>query len=619
VAKVRRTPDPFWPTLLPRLLRRTIPAGLLWFAASILVVFAFWPAMWVIPRETIETVIFIGSKYATGGHAKGNFFLDDISSDPGALFYLLTWLYRTSPLVMVGVVGALGAWGVELVNDRRDRKLSLAGGRLSSHEAFFRYLPLMLLFVAGFYVLMTIGEKKQDRYFLPVYPWLNFVAAGGLVVLVDLAATGLKKFGSGRRVLYSAMLAGVVLLNGYLVGLHYPYYFTYYNPALGGPVAAAKVLTIGWGEGLDIAADFLNLQMNPLHSRVSSWYESTFSPFYYGPSISYSKEKGKALAGNYVIFYINQLQRHYPDDILFEYIIKRSTPVQVINLQGIDYVWIYPGLGIDHYVQDQTYTGIASLLAWQWGSGEAPLLPGDTTLFEIFWEYLGKNPQEPFFFRLKDAQGRVWAEGQTQFKEGMGGNPPSAQWRPGEILYQPGLLYIPQGTPPGQYQLEVGVYTNAPGVANGELLFTLEPGDEWVTVSDKSYPQFRPENGFSPVIKPLGDSLKLLAVRPPAEPVAPGSRFPLEFYWQIDQPLPADVALHVGLMNQAGEAAQAWFNLSLGETFDPKKTTWQPGDIVLTRWQLDLLPEVPAGRYTLQVVLPEDSTPVLTVGELVVQ
>ena len=78
------TPDSLRHSPFYALLGRTILDGLLWFAVAVGVLFIFWPAMWVIPRETVETVLFIGSKYATGGHAKGNYFLGNISKDPGA-------------------------------------------------------------------------------------------------------------------------------------------------------------------------------------------------------------------------------------------------------------------------------------------------------------------------------------------------------------------------------------------------------------------------------------------------------------------------------------------------------------------------------------------------------
>ncbi len=599
--------------LAGRLLKQTIPDGLLWFALLLLTVFALWPAMWVIPREAIETVIFIGSKYATGGHAKGNFFLGEISSDPGALFYPVTWLFRTTPLVLVGLAAALLGGLARLV----PRKAAASETEVSdSGGVFFRYVPLALLFVAGYYLLMTVGEKKQDRYFLPAYPWLDILAAGGLVLLVDWLA-GLVKAGRQLKAMaFAGVVAVLLLLNGYLVASTYPYYFTYFNPAVGGPQQAVNSITVGWGEGLDLAADYLNHGISPTRTRVASWYESTFAPFYYGPSISYSKEKGKVLAGNTVIFYINQIQRRFPDDILFDYIARRFYPEQIISLNGIDYVWIYPSLGIDHYLADQTFSGIASLLAWEWGTHDAPLIQGSTYPFDFYWEYLGKDPAEPFFFRLLDSQDRVWAEGTTTLTTGSS-NPPVEDWREGEILLDQGQLFVPVDTPPGKYRLQAGLYTRAPAVKNGELYFALEPGDQWVTVVDAAPNSFNLPASAVPIKQPFGESLTLLGAVVP-DSVARHGVIPVDLYWQINRPLPADTSLHVGLMDAAGEAQQAWFDLSLAETFDPAETTWQPGVIIRTRWQLQLLPEVPAGPHRLELVLPADNSQVLPVGTITI-
>jgi hypothetical protein len=89
-------------------------------------------------------------------------------------------------------------------------------------------------------------------------------------------------------------------------------------------------------------------------------------------------------------------------------------------------------------------------------------------------------------------------------------------------------------------------------------------------------------------------------------------------YWRIEQPLPADFGLHVGLMDEADQAQQAWFNLSLAETFYPAETTWQSGDIIHTRWRLDLRPEIPAGTYRFELVLPDDIMTVLPFGKLTI-
>ena len=53
---------------------------------------------------------------------------------------------------------------------------------------------------------------------------------------------------------------------------HYPYYLTYFNPLSGGNRSAPQVLLVGWGEGLEKAADWLNQQPDPDTQHVISWY-----------------------------------------------------------------------------------------------------------------------------------------------------------------------------------------------------------------------------------------------------------------------------------------------------------------------------------------------------------
>ena len=614
-AAARRADGPFLKPFLSKLLTTTLLDGLLWFTVAVLTAFAVWPALWVIPREALETVFFVGTKYATGGHAKGNFFLGEISSNPGSLFYPVTWLFRTSPLVMLGLASTLLAGVVRLFR-RPSGPHAVAESRTESH-ALFRYLPLILLFIAGYTLLMTLGEKKQDRYFLPAYPWLDIMAAGGLVLLVD-AATGWIKSGSvTRKAILGVGGAALVvlLLNGYLVVSHYPYYFTYFNPLLGGIKTAEKYVTVGWGEGMDLAAEYLNRQVNPTQTKVSSWYQSTFAPYYYGPAISYSKEKGKALAGDLVIFYINQFQRRFPDDVMFDFFMQRFKPKHTIRLHGVDYVWIFPSMGIDHFLDDQTYTGIASLLAWQWSTGaDTPFHPGNTIPFELYWEYLGKEPDEPFFFRMVDAQGRVWAEGTSQLVTAA--NPPVEQWREGEILYETGLLHLPPGTPPGEYQLQIGFYTNATAVTSGELQFVIPPEEATITVLSGLATGFTLPRESTTIRQPLDGYITLMGAILPPEPVQSGALLPLDLYWRVEEPLRADADMHLGLMAENGEAAQAWFNLSLAETFDPTLTFWEPGDIIHSRWQLELLPDVTPGSYRLELVQPSNVNETIVVGEI---
>jgi 4-amino-4-deoxy-L-arabinose transferase-like glycosyltransferase len=491
-----------------RLVLRTLGDGLLWLACAVITFFACWPAMWVVPVDAVLTIFTMGAKYAGGGHAKGNYFLGIVSNDPGALFYPVTWLLRSSPPVWLGL--ATLAWSA--IRRRRggaptdetafppDSKsgashspgllseLGLVAGRRPTVAPI---LWLLLGYAVLFVAFMTFGEKKQDRYILPIYPVVIIVAAAGLVEIVKMLRQGARRGGMVLRFAPQLLLVLILLVQGFLIVSNYPYYFTYYNPVLGGIRGAERMVTIGWGEGLDQAAAYLNQKPAADQLRVAAWYQSTFAPFFRGEAISYSKEKGKALAGSYTVFYVNQLQRRFPDDELFRYFEDRYQPEVVIPLKGLPYVVIYPAPGMQHYVEDRvdehrrSYQGIAALLGWDWSGADDTNRPsvvvGGTLPFRLYWEYLGKLPEERFFFRLLDSDSRVVAEGASQPLLSETGDP--ATWRQGQIITEQGQLPVPPGVLPADYQLEIGFYTRAPAVPEGELIFDLPEGESRVRVT----------------------------------------------------------------------------------------------------------------------------------------
>lgn len=469
-----------------RALSTVVVGGLVWLVCAVIAFCVAWPAMWVVPIDAVNTIFTIGVKYASGGHAKGNFLLGVVSNDPGALFYPVTWLLRSSPLVWLGLAALVGTAvrrrrGSAAVDASRRSALWVRSGVVAGqHASTAPILWLLLAYALLFLVLMTFGEKKQDRYVLPIYPAVTIMAAVGLVEL----AKRIQRWAGIQAVSrYAPPILVVVILvvQGLFVLANYPYYFTYYNPLLGGIRAAEHMVTIGWGEGLDRAAEYLNQKPNADRLRVASWYQSTFAPFFKGQAISYSKEKGKALSGDYVVFYINQLQRRFPDDELFRYFEERYEPEATISLHDITYAVIYPAPGMQHYVEDRVdenrrnYRGIGALLGWDWPDADDPNAPmveaGAALPFRLYWEYLGKLPEEQFFFRLLDEDARIIAEGRSQPVLKESGQP--AGWREGQIITETGSLPVPPDTLPGDYRLQIGFYTRAPAVEEGELIFEL--------------------------------------------------------------------------------------------------------------------------------------------------
>jgi 4-amino-4-deoxy-L-arabinose transferase-like glycosyltransferase len=657
-----------------RHLAATVGDGLLWFGCAAAVFVAFWPAMWVIPVDALRTIFFVGSKYASGGHAKGNYFLGTVSRDPGVLFYPVTWLLRSSPLTWLGLaaifIPGLRRWRAGRLEDRKAGRLEEPANRrlyqstnlpatslpttdppttnlpIYQSTGFPRhYVLLMFLYVILFVAFMTLGEKKQDRYILPIYPILDIIAAIGLVQISNLnlpwptrqPALARASGPGGRQSLMpnlprptrqpvlpapvgAAQVAGpggrqfllfliILLFQGVLIIVNYPYYFTYYNPLLGGIRGAERMVTIGWGEGLDLAAAYLNQKPNAEQLRVSSWYQSTFAPFFKGEAISYSQEKGKAMAGDYVVFYINQLQRRFPDDELFRYFETRYQPEKIIPLKGINYVEIYPGPHIQHYVEDRVdesrraYQGIAALLGWDWPGTADPNRPavmaGESLPFRLYWEYLGKVPEEQFFFRLVGPDERTWAEGISQPALSENGDP--ATWRQGQIITEIGELPVPPGTPPGEYRLQIGFYTQAPAVTEGELTFDLPPDEAWVQVIPSPAPLSSVELPLSQQLDTPLAELRLLGTTSLETPLVPDEPWTAEVYWQAGASPKIDYRARLSLVDGDGQTRWVWDAGPLVNFYPTSH--WRAWEVVRSQVTVTPTLRTPGGTFDLVLTL----------------
>jgi 4-amino-4-deoxy-L-arabinose transferase-like glycosyltransferase len=122
---------------------------------ALIVFVGCWPAMWVAPLQTLNKIIQGALFYAEQGHISLLFFDGRVGNgaDFPLSFYPLTFLWRTTPGVTLGLAAALVAvwrrWGV--FADRRTRQLALN----------------LLLLSLGFMAFMHLGAKKFDRYMLP--------------------------------------------------------------------------------------------------------------------------------------------------------------------------------------------------------------------------------------------------------------------------------------------------------------------------------------------------------------------------------------------------------------------------------------------------------------------
>ena len=310
----RADPDASWSCIL-----RPSLDGLLWLGIGAVVFVLLWPAMWVQPLDSLRALFAAAGDSAAAGHAKALYYNGRAYlGDPGAWFYPHTFLWRASPVMLIGLALALAAYLRKLpplhVRARRGTLVWLA------------------LFALLFTVFITLGAAKFPRYLLPIYMPLDLAAGIGWIALSLWIGSVFH-----RRWLVP-LAAGVPLLAQALIALNaFPYYFTYYNPLLGGSARAPHVMMIGLGEGLDEAARYLRDLPGAEENTVATWYRGgSFNYFYPYESVDIDQ----FFRSDYAVIYAHQWQREVPDKRLLDYFAAR-TPVHVVKLDGMEYARIY--------------------------------------------------------------------------------------------------------------------------------------------------------------------------------------------------------------------------------------------------------------------------------------
>jgi hypothetical protein len=112
---------------------------------------------------------------------------------------------------------------------------------------------------------------------------------------------------------------------------------------MGGRQKAVQVMGLGWGEGLDQAARYLDSLPDTEHQRVIAWYgEGSLSFFFRGATVALDvDDKLDTLRkADYVVFYVNQWQRGLPSQDVLNYF-QQLTPEYIARIGDVDYARVY--------------------------------------------------------------------------------------------------------------------------------------------------------------------------------------------------------------------------------------------------------------------------------------
>jgi len=574
-----------------------------WCAISLLTAIVFWPAMWVDPVRAISMVLGqVTGKVQGPGVDESSLLMGISLLDAQALTYPITLLFQITPLALVGVAAAVWFLGWD---HRSSRRLSKSARLRKPYQT--RSTIILLFYILGFIVSMSLASVKSGRYILPVSPAVQIVAAVGLCRLGEAMAKVIRA--PLTRLTASSLgamgLGLVILLQAGFSLPHYPYYLTYYNLLLGGPVVATRLMPIGWGEGLDRAAHYLNQKENATSLEAAMWDSDVrFASFFQGETRELSEEcNGTSLPWediDYVVLYIGRRDTGTPFGLSTAKYFCSLEPEHVVHMKGIDYVWVYaaPGLEVPNTFvpaqHDRRVEFGSSFLLLGYDLKENRLEAGQETKVTLYWQC-----QEPSEANLKpvltlvDEEGDVWGRGQ-ETDAGDWDDP----WRKGLVIRDALKLEVDPATPVGTYQLLLSLHNGE----KGERLPTPE-GEEvplsLVMVTAQTAPSVEEVGIVHPQRAELGSEVRFLGYNLPGTRFQAGDTMRLVLFWQALTEIDQDYTVFTHLIDHDGVIWGQRDSWPVDSSYPTSR--WARSDIIEDPYEIEVSPETPSGDYWLEV------------------
>ena len=262
-------------------------------------------------------------------HEIEHFFLGKVINDPGWLFYLFVLTLKSTPLMLpLAFIGCILLW-----KQRKDSKTVAYQWKLTL---------AIIASVTLFTFCLSATSKKFSRYLLPVFPLLEILAAIGIVEGIKWGYAILcSRFGTQETNRLKKTLAGIACIIFFIIQILpvvilHPYYGTYYNLCWN-LSDITKMITVGEGSGLDLAAHYLNEKPDAKNMLVQVSPLATELVRHYLRGFAYRADRGIVNVADYEIVYIRDSQiGRVPETGTLNGELE-----SVITLNGIEHVWIY--------------------------------------------------------------------------------------------------------------------------------------------------------------------------------------------------------------------------------------------------------------------------------------
>lgn len=401
-------------------------------------IYLAWPAIWNSPLHTYHLLLGGVEDEASTPHMLGNFFLGHTTDAPGPLFYPVALVMRTTPWTLAGLL--LLPLALYATRTRTFPTIQ--------QRSYMMTITTLALFIIIFIIGMSIFPKKFNRYLVPAFPALDILAAVGIAWAID---TLLPKPHHIARI---AMGIGILVATCINAAWFHPYSIAYFNQLFGGAQAGAETFVVGWGEGYEQVAAYINQQPDSTGVVTLSRWGSTLNPYLRPGAQAHGPEHGTLPdQTGYVVVYIRHVQGQQPT-APFDQFYNYATPLHTVIIHGVAYAWVYhvpkqlayslkadfgPTLHMHGYTMDTSalrQTGILTLT--------------------VQWQAQAPPPRTyAFFAHILNAQG----EHISQIDTLPGGvQRPTNTWEPGRYLTQAYPIPLPPSIAPGTYWVTLGVY-----------------------------------------------------------------------------------------------------------------------------------------------------------------
>jgi 4-amino-4-deoxy-L-arabinose transferase-like glycosyltransferase len=244
------------------------------------------------------------------------------------------------------------------------------------------------------------------------------------------------------------------------------------------------------------------------------------------------------------------------------------------------------------------FGGAATLLGYEIPT---PAEAGSDLDLRLYW-HVDELPTADYqpFVQLEDMMGYRWSQVEAYAY-------PAEQWQPGETIIQQVSVPVPSGTPPGEYQLRVGLFDQTTGeraprldeagnYASDAVILTGVPILAGPVPKNLPAPPFLLNESTAP-------NLELLGYERGSHQVFSGDSWGLAFWWLASSPL-RSLSIKLDLLDDAGSI------LTLLETQPVYNTypfeTWQTPQFVIDRQIVTIPVELPSGDYRLQMRLTDE-------------